>query len=292
VVIIQMKSYTLPPPFIDAPAAWRGEEISKRPDVWTRHLSDAEVSELEQAAERYPTKHETIGAITAEEFVLPQLGPFLADLRRTMISGIGFQLVKGVPVERYSLAEAAVLFCGIGAHLGHARSQNAQGHILGHVRDVGADAENPTTRIYQTSQRQTFHTDSADVVGLLCLKDAKRGGDSLLVSTVSVYNEMFRLRPDLATLLFDPIATDRRGEVPEGAKPYFEIPVFNWLDDALTGIYQRQYIDSAQRFDDAPRLTEAHVEALDLSTSSPMIRVFVSPCVWNPATCSSCTIMR
>jgi hypothetical protein len=138
------------------------------------------------------------------------------------------------------------------------------GHILGHVRDIGADAKNPNTRIYQTAERQTFHTDSSDVVGLLCIREAMEGGQSLLVSTTSIYNEMLRQRPDLAALLFDPIATDRRGEVPEGQKPYLEIPPLSWHEGFLTGFYQRQYIDSAQRFPDALRLTPAYVEALDL----------------------------
>jgi alpha-ketoglutarate-dependent taurine dioxygenase len=46
--------------------------------------------------------------------------------------------------------------------------------------------------------------------------------------------------------------------------PYFLIPVFSWYQGYLTVMYQRQYIDSAQRFPDAPRLTARHVEALDL----------------------------
>jgi hypothetical protein len=137
------------------------------------------------------------------------------------------------------------------------------GHILGHVRDTGADASNPNTRIYQTSQRQTFHTDSCDVVGLLCIREAMEGGKSLLVSTHTLFNEMSARRPDLVPFLFDPIATDRRGEVPPGQKPYFEIPVLNWHDGQLTGIYQRQYIDTAQRFGDAMRLTLEHIEALN-----------------------------
>jgi alpha-ketoglutarate-dependent taurine dioxygenase len=71
-------------------------------------------------------------------------------------------------------------------------------------------------------------------------------------------------RPDLLALLFAPIATDRRGEVPPGAKPYMEIPVLNWHAGRLTVFYQRQYIESAQRFEDAPRLTPEHVAALDM----------------------------
>ena len=159
---------------------------------------------------------------------------------------------------------ASTIFFGIGAHLGRARSQNADGHLLGHVRDIGADSRDPNTRIYQTRERQTFHTDSADVVGLLCLNEARQGGDSLLVSAVTIYNAMRRDRPDLLAYLFDNIATDRRGEVPAGAKPFFTIPVFSWYEGFLTVMYQRQYIDSAQRFADAPRLTADHVEALDL----------------------------
>jgi hypothetical protein len=115
-------------------------------------------------------------------------------------------------------------------------------------------------RIYQTKERQTFHTDSADVVGLLCLNEAREGGDSLLVSAVSMYNAMRRERPDLLALLFEEIGTDRRGEVPPGEKPFFTIPVYSWHAGSLTVIYQRQYIDSAH----APRLTPAHIEALDM----------------------------
>jgi len=167
-------------------------------------------------------------------------------------------------VERWGRRRSAVAFYGLGAHLGNAISQNAQGHVLGHVRDMGLSSDDPNVRIYQTHERQTFHTDSADVVGLLCLQTARSGGASALVSSTTLYNEMRARRPELAACLFEPLATDRRGEVPPGAKPYFEIPVFNWHVARLSAIYQRQYIDSAQRFADAPRLSARQIEALDL----------------------------
>lgn len=90
------------------------------------------------------------------------------------------------------------------------------------------------------------------------------GGDSLLVSAEAIYNRMRTERPDLLALLFDPIATDRRGEVPEGERPFMDIPPLSWHAGHLTVFYQRQYIDSGQRFQDAFRLTEAHIEALDM----------------------------
>ena len=255
---------TLPPRHIDIASAWRGVDMAAHPERWLVHLTDADIAELEAAATSFLAGTKEIGEITKEKFPLPRFGAHLARLKETLIHGIGFEVIRGLPVEKYSQEFAAAIFCGVGAHLGSARSQNAKGHILGHVRDIGADARDPTTRIYQTAERQTFHTDSADVVGLLCIREAMEGGKSLLVSTAAIYNEMMRQRPELAALLFDPIATDRRGEVPEGQKPYMEIPPLNWHAGFLTGFYQRQYIDSAQRFPDALRLTPAYVEALDL----------------------------
>ncbi|MEQ9126603.1 MAG: TauD/TfdA family dioxygenase, partial [Alphaproteobacteria bacterium] len=148
-----------------------------------------------------------------------------------------------------------------------ARSQNAKGHILGHVRDLGRDPNDPTARIYQTTARQTFHTDSTDIVGLICLKTAKSGGESMLVSAMSIYNVMREKAPELALELFQPNAIDRRGEVPVGMKEYYMLPPLTWHDGVLTVHYQRQYINSAQRFEDAPRLTEKRIQALDMFDS-------------------------
>jgi Taurine catabolism dioxygenase TauD, TfdA family len=102
------------------------------------------------------------------------------------------------------------------------------------------------------------------VVALLCLQPAKSGGLSSLVSSVTIFNEMRRRRPDLLNVLLAPIETDRRGEVPEGQRPYFTIPIFNWHAGLLSVDYQRQYIESARRFPDVPPLTDQQIEALDL----------------------------
>ncbi len=252
------------PERISGPAAWTGRDLQHRTDLWTVHLTHEDVQDLEAAALHYLSLDRDIGEITAADFPLARFGEHLRRLKDKLLHGTGFEVLRGLPIGRYDRKLAATIFCGVGAHLGSARSQNAEGHILGHVRDTGASSRDPHTRIYQTAERQSFHTDSADVVGLLCLQNAREGGDSLLVSAVSIYNRMRAERPDLLERLFDPIATDRRGEVPPGAKPYMEIPVLNWHEGKLTVFYQRQYIESAQRFEDAMRLTPEHVEALDL----------------------------
>jgi hypothetical protein len=98
----------------------------------------------------------------------------------------------------------------------------------------------------------------------MCLQQAKSGGLSSLVSSTTIFNEMRRRRPDLLNVLLQPIETDRRGEVPEGSKPYFNIPVFNYHDGLVSAIYQRQYIESARRFPGVASLTSLQIEALDL----------------------------
>jgi hypothetical protein len=244
--------------------AWYGPELHSDTGKWTFKLNESEISEIEAAARRITEQGKSIVEISKDNFLLPLLGSRLEKLAEQLVEGIGFALLSRIPVERYSTQQAATMFYGIGAHLGNARMQNADGHVLGHVRDLDLRSDEPGVRIYQTKERQTFHTDSSDLVGLLCLKKAKTGGESLLVSAVTIYNEMLKTAPDLLRLLFDPIATDRRGEIPEGMQPFFSIPVFSWDQGYLTVMYQRQYIESAQRFENAMKLTPEHIQALDM----------------------------
>lgn len=248
------------PPAQVGPAAWLGCEMQHRDD-WVIHLTPAHVAELEAAAA--PLAVEELAELEPSRFPLPTLGPVIAAMREELLRGRGFSLVRGLPIDRYSPEEYAAIFMGLGAHLGHARSQNAKGHVLGHVCDLGLSSDDPAVRIYQTSERQTFHTDSCDVVGLLCLREAKCGGDSLLVSAMTIFNIMRRKYPELLARLLQPMPHDRRGEIPAGEDPYFDIPVFSWHDGRITVFYQRQYFDSAQRFAGARRLTREDVAALD-----------------------------
>jgi hypothetical protein len=256
-----MRPDTLPPA-IQGASAWLGPKESAKQD-WQHELTDEDLRELETAATNCLQVSADLTQIRRSNFVLPTLGPRLREIHDALLLGCGFALIRSLPVRQWSRELTAAVLFGLGTHLGNPRPQNSKGHILGHVIDMGLEATDPNVRIYQTHERQTFHTDSSDIVGLACLQQAKAGGDSALVSSNTIYNQMRALHPQLAALLFEPIATDRRGEVAPGQKPFFEIPVFSWYQGLMSTIYQRQYIDSAQRFDDALRLTPLHVEALD-----------------------------
>ncbi len=257
-----MFNLTLVPPMIEGPSAWYGPQMAASRD-WIEPLAETEIAEIDAATQRLIRADKDIATITPADFPLPTLRPRLRRILDDVLNGRGFVLLRGLPVERWSKRQSATAFFGLGTHLGNARPQNAQGHVLGHVRDLGMSSRDPHVRIYQTSERQGYHTDSCDIVALLCRQTARSGGLSSLVSSVTIYNEMRRQRPDLLSVLFAPIETDRRGEVPEGKKPYFAIPVFNWHAGLLSTIYHRKYIDSARRIVGTP-LTPQQQEALDL----------------------------
>ena len=185
----------IPRPLVTGPSAWIGAELAKRPDEWTYVLSGAEIAEIEVAVAS--VRGRDIASVTQADFRLPSFGPILDGLREEILNGRGFVLLRGLPVTDRPIADSAMAYWGIGTWLGHARSQNAKGHVLGHVRDMGLATTDPNVRIYQTTERQNFHTDSCDIVGLLCLKTAQSGGLSSLTSSMSVYNAMAERHPEL-----------------------------------------------------------------------------------------------
>ncbi len=249
------------PEMIAGPAAWRSADLA--PEAWLHVLEAAEIAEIETAARALAAGDTDLAQV--RDFPLPKTAARLgAILREEVLGGRGFAVIRGLDPAAFSRREAAAAVLGLGAHWGAVRPQNAAGHILGHVKDLGRSGDDPTARLYQTHERQTYHTDSCDVVGLMCLRPAKVGGRSSLVSSVAIHDEMRRRRPDLALTLFEPIETDRRGEVGPGEQPWFNIPVFNWHAGHFAGMYQRQYIESARRHPGVPPLTAAQVEALDL----------------------------
>ncbi len=245
---------------------WRAADL-EADDGWKLRWEDAELDAL--AAWSATVDPSALGEdpslIAASVAVAPtQLVERATSVRGLLIDGPGLALVSGLDVNAHEPDAIAVMFLLFGSLIGSLRSQNAAGHLLGHVTDVGANAEDPTTRIYQTNRRQTFHTDSTDAVGLLCLRRAQQGGASMVVSVDAVYQRMVDEAPELAARLFEPVATDRRGEQPEGERPWFEIPVLSRSGSRVTGLYQRQYIDSAARFDAAPKPDAQQVQALNL----------------------------
>src|SRR5579883_487063 len=125
---------------IAGPSAWFAADMRAREAEWTYRLSPSETAELEAALRSVQARGLDIADIRRDDFPLPTLGPALERLRDEVLHGRGFVLLRGVPVEDRPIAESATIYWGIGAYFGSARSQNAKGHLLGHVYDLGGKA--------------------------------------------------------------------------------------------------------------------------------------------------------
>lgn len=244
-------------------AAWRGADIHDG-EEWIYRLDAGEIAEIDDALAHLKSTGRQIPDVGKEHFPLKRFARTLRLLQTEIENGLGIMLVRGLPRERYSAEEMGLIYWGIGAHFGRAVAQNAQGDVLGHVRDMGRDQyKDMHARGYQTASRLPFHNDSCDIVGLCCLETARSGGLSAVASSVAVYNELASSRPDLVQVLSEPFYADRRGEESPGQKPYYVTPTFIWHHGRMFNRYNRTFINSAQRFNEVPRLSALQIEALD-----------------------------
>ena len=133
-----------PRPPVEGPAVWTGAEMREREAEWTYRLSPAEVAEIEAAVRAVRSRGLDIAEVRRADFPLPTFEPVLDRLRAEVVDGRGFVLLRGLPVEDRPIADSAMAYWGIGAHFGSARSQNAHGHLLGHVYDWGKGSARQT----------------------------------------------------------------------------------------------------------------------------------------------------
>jgi hypothetical protein len=161
-------------------------------------------------------------------------------------SGRGFIVVRGLNVPDYSDDEVGLIFWGLGRHLGHAVTQNPKGDLLGHVFDHGRRYGDLDVRGYETSAHLPFHTDSGDVVGLLCLRRAASGGLSSVVSAVTIHNEILRRHPEYLQPLYRGYHYIRReAALTESPVTPHRLPVFGVQDGLVSARLVRNQINAA-----------------------------------------------
>lgn len=235
---------------VGGPAAWRGTDLAGCAD-WIEPLDDGALAEIGSACDAAAARGLGPGAMTRADFALPGLAPRIAAWAREIRHGRGFLVVRGLPVEGWGEERAALAFWGLGLHLGRPGAQNPAGDVLGHVVDTGEDAANPFVRRYRTAGEIAWHCDLADAVGLLCLRSARAGGSSRIASSVTVFDELLRRRPDLANRLFEPVALDLRDEAGSGPGWIPAVPCRHAAGELRT-FYHADYFRSAARHPDAP----------------------------------------
>jgi hypothetical protein len=223
--------------------------------------------------------------IKREDFPLATLDDLLADIRDELENGCGIMKLKGFPVAGHSEDDLRRLYWGLGTHLGTPVFQNRSGELMRAIRDEGAhvgrtygQTSDQSGGTFLSSYARTltngglrFHTDRTDVVGLLCVRQAMKGGVSTLASTPAIHNAILAKRPHLLDALFMDYWRSRFGEEGTGKDgssttraTAYPLPIFGLRDGKFTSHYSLTFIEAAQMAPDVPKLTPAQKEAIDV----------------------------
>lgn len=255
------------------PAAWRAADMAAT-DEWEVVLGDAQRAEVLAVVRSLEHEDVELAAIRRDDVVLPALGPVLERCVDELMDGRGFVLLRGLPVEGLSERQAELLTWTVGVHIGIGIRQGPAGDVITHVRDHGVDPSSPLARGYQHRAGLDYHTDSPDVVGLMCIRPAKRGGISTIVSAVAIHDEIVRTRPDVAAVLGRMWWHDRRSG--NGPESFFRCPIHATNDEGkLFAYYGPDYIRSAPRGPDIPALSDEQIGAMAVLESLNNDRRFV-----------------
>ncbi len=245
------------------PAAWRGVDMAARPEQWLVELSPGQIEEIGRAADRLIAAGVPMEDVSSDEFDLPTVRALAQEWKHTLASGTGVVCVRGLPVREWGDDKAAYAYWGLGHHLGFPGAQNPANELLGHVKDYREADSAPMARMYRTAEEIAFHCDTADVVGLMCLRTARSGGQSRIASSVHVFNELLRRSPDLAPDLFQPFELDRRNEQAPGDPPTVQITPATWDGDTLRTFWHSDYMRSATRHEGI-ELGDGRLATMDL----------------------------
>ena len=206
--------------------------------------------------------------IDRDAFPLDGFADVLADVKRELTDGRGIVMLQNFPVAQLSREEAAIAYIGLGAYLGRTMSQNKQGHVLGHVKDLGGDYQDLHTRGYMTRAEMRFHADACEYVGPAVPAILEERRREPVSSSVTVYNRMLERRPDLAKVLTEDFYRSRSGEVNPGEAPFFKQPIFSFSDGYFSATGVGAVIDKAQQLPGVPKFTPAQKEAVEVYRST------------------------
>ncbi len=242
------------------PSVWRGNELLQRAD-WLVQLTEADVAELKQAIAA--TESISLDEINICNFLLPDLAGRLASVQESLEYGSGATLIRGFPLEAFTEVQATRALYGVSVHVGTPISQSATGELIFHIRDAGFQKDDPRARGPNTNKKLSFHTDRCDVIGFMCLKQAKSGGENFLVSSTAVHNEIANSRPDLLHELMQPFYYKRHTVDLGNESPYCRQPIFSFTEGRFACSFLRVLIDRAYAAGEVPAMTDLQMEALD-----------------------------
>ena len=261
---------------LTGPAAWKPEDL-RASQNWGRTLTEAQISELHAAlahAKANGLEWEEVDGMnipanmTKELFALgPELRSLVATMAAELEDGTGAVMIENFPVHGIPHEDVGALYVGLCSHIGALRWQSSAGlrsRSRGygvHLGRVRAEMKGNTPEAGKQSNNYfRLHTDRCDVISLLGIRAAAKGGASRVCSAVTVFNEMLKKYPRLVPKLFNPVERIWEGEDGKVALPLMDIT----KEGKFTSQISPSYIECAQLLPNARPLDDETIEAIDL----------------------------
>jgi hypothetical protein len=250
-----------------APGGWVGSELAQAPELWKLGIPDDVADELLKVAADLGPDGIGTDPLQPPPSVSENTRSFITELYRRLAGEPGFVVITGFPIaERLELTEAVYGVFGLLAGPPNRQDPFEEGFIA-RIEAVGRDESRPGAQGFRMPQELEPHVDiGTDLIGLLCVRPAQRGGISSLVSTKKLHNIMLEEHPALLSELYRPVPiTLPPFQVPDGqdVPRWCALPLFSQIDDQFAGHYDRVWVERSQALEDAPRLTERHLAAFD-----------------------------
>ena len=247
-------------PVVD-PAGWDPDEL-RDTERWTYHLTESDSEELIAGVKAARRNGIGDADMSPDTFPLEGFAEALEDIRCELADGRGAIRIQGFPIDRFDMEETVTAYLGLGSYLGTLEPQNKFGHLIGHVKDFSAVAQEKESRGYNTNISSSFHCDSTDYVGLMCFQEPKSGGNSQIASTVTIYNRFLSERPDLVACLMESFYKSRYSEQREGESPYYKCPVFAFVDGYISSTGFGRGFMQTQGQPGVPDFTKEQLDAI------------------------------
>ncbi|BBK34059.1 TfdA family taurine catabolism dioxygenase TauD [Stella humosa] len=237
-------------------SAWKVADM-ERDRSWVYELTADALAEIDGAIAAVGARGLRAGEFAAADFDLPILKGVMRSVLDQVQNGRGAALIRGLPVEKYDADVLSSLLWGLGIQIGRPLPQRAslnlggvRDNLIAHITDQGLDYNAPNVNGSATSAEQLPHTDPADVVALLCVRKARSGGISRVVSAVTLHNDVLERAPDLLGPLYDGYLYDMRGDAANSSGQEVtdgRIPIFTYHAGKLSCVFNAKMIETAQR---------------------------------------------
>src|SRR6476660_5856225 len=223
------------PTVLDRPIS--GRQAWTRADVtegdYRVILSDAARGELLDAAKTLRRQPVPLLALRPDSIELRACRSAMEEVRAILTEGIRFALLDRLPIEELSLDEAKALYWMLSSMVARPVAQKLDGTIVYDVHDTGQQAlPGSGVRPDKTNIDLQFHNDNAynfmmpEFVGLLCVRPAKEGGMSRVMSFATAHNALRERHRDVLPRLYQPFWFDRQREFHPGESSTFSAPLF------------------------------------------------------------------